>query len=111
MIIHAGVLLAAPMANTPVVLQAGSEDVAIVAIIFGTGSMILVPLVRAWARRLENRGAPTALPLRDIEDRLDRIERAVESIAVEVERVSEGQRFVTKLLAEKAPAQIPPSDR
>jgi hypothetical protein len=35
-----------------------------------------------------------------------RIEEAVETIAVEMERMGEGQRFVTKLLAEKA-AQLP----
>lgn len=34
--------------------------------------------------------------------RLERIEAAIEAIAVEVERVSEGQRFVTRLLAERA---------
>lgn len=34
--------------------------------------------------------------------RLERIEAAIEAIAVEVERISEGQRFVTRLLAERA---------
>jgi len=86
-------------------------DVAIVAIIFGTLSSVLYPLARGWARRLENRGAPPATLSQDIEDRLDRIERAVESIAVEVERVSEGQRFVTKLLAEKAATKLPSADQ
>ena len=38
----------------------------------------------------------------------DRLEQAVEAIAVEVERVAEGQRFVTKLLAERSQ---PLSDR
>lgn len=84
----------------------GSE-IALVAIVFGTGAGLLFPLVRAWARRLEGRAA-APLPLSNIEDRLDRIERSVEAIALEVERVSEGQRFVTKLLAEKAPSQLPP---
>ena len=32
--------------------------------------------------------------------RLERIEQAVEAMAIEIERVSEGQRFVTKLLSE-----------
>jgi hypothetical protein len=32
--------------------------------------------------------------------RLERIEQAVEAIAIEVERVSEGQRFVTRLMSE-----------
>ena len=35
-------------------------------------------------------------------DRLRRIEQAVESIAIEVERISEGQRFTTKLFSDRA---------
>lgn len=89
--------------------QSGGE-VAVVAIVFGTVTGMMYPLIRAWARRLESRGAPLQLPLRNVEERLDRIERAVESIAVEVERVSEGQRFVTKLLAEKSAAKLPASE-
>ena len=36
--------------------------------------------------------------------RLERIEQAVDSIAIEVERVSEGQRFVTKIMTQKPAA-------
>lgn len=35
------------------------------------------------------------------EDRMARLEQAVEAIALEVERISEGQRFTTKLLSER----------
>jgi hypothetical protein len=38
------------------------------------------------------------------EDRMARLEQAVEAIALEVERISEGQRFTTKLLAERGSA-------
>jgi len=43
-----------------------------------------------------------AAPSTDAEtrDRLERIEQAVDAIAVEVERISEGQRFTTKIIAE-----------
>ena len=34
----------------------------------------------------------------------EKLERAVDAIALEVERISEGQRFVTKLLAERGDA-------
>jgi hypothetical protein len=37
-----------------------------------------------------------------IEERLNQLTNAVDAIAVEVERISEGQRFTTKLLAENA---------
>lgn len=83
-------------------------EVAIVAIVFGSIGSIVYPLVRAASRKMEGRTA-AALPLAQIEDRLDRIERGVEAIALEVERVSEGQRFVTKLLADKAPPPLPPA--
>lgn len=39
---------------------------------------------------------------RVIDERLARIEQAVEAIAVEMERIGEGQRFVTRLLSERA---------
>jgi hypothetical protein len=38
----------------------------------------------------------------DVLARLERMEQALDAIAVEVERISEGQRFTTKLLAERA---------
>jgi hypothetical protein len=37
------------------------------------------------------------------DQRLERLEQAVESIAIEVERISEGQRFLTKLQTENRP--------
>jgi hypothetical protein len=40
------------------------------------------------------------------DERMTRLEQAVESIAVEVERISEGQRFTTKLLADRAQADL-----
>jgi len=36
------------------------------------------------------------------DSRLSRLEQAVDAIALEVERISEGQRFTTKLLSEQA---------
>jgi len=58
-----------------------------------------VPLARAFARRVEQ-GPPKLPP--EVLARLERMEQAIDSIAIEVERISEGQRFTTKLLAERA---------
>ena len=68
---------------------------------------VLFPFMRALARRLD-RAAPTpgagdAALGRETAERLQRIEHAVESISIEVERISEGQRFTTRLLSERAP--------
>lgn len=45
--------------------------------------------------------------LATISGRLERIEAAVDAIAVEVERISEAQRFSARLQSEKAPARLP----
>lgn len=71
-----------------------------------------LPLVRVMARRLDRRDAPASPSLVKIEERLGRLEAGVDAIAVEVERISEGQRFTTKLLAERSgvAASAPPSN-
>lgn len=59
---------------------------------------------RKWERRFAELSSAMQ---RDGTDsvRMERLEQAVESIAVELERVGEGQRFVTKLLADRAAAK------
>ncbi|MDE3126855.1 MAG: hypothetical protein KGL38_02550 [Gemmatimonadota bacterium] len=42
----------------------------------------------------------------ETEQRIARIEQAVDAIALEVERISEGQRFTNRLMAERAPAPL-----
>lgn len=63
---------------------------------------VLMPISIAYARRVW-RGRPNVSPTSDptIAPRFDRLEHAIDAIAIEVERVSEGQRFVTKILAER----------
>ena len=63
--------------------------------------VVLGPISIALARRLWRRGsaAVTALP-GELMDRLSRVEQGVEAIAVEVERIGEGQRFMTRVLSD-----------
>jgi len=61
------------------------------------------PLARAYAKKME-RGADVPRIPSDVSARLERMEQAIDSIAVEVERISEGQRFTTKLLSERTSA-------
>jgi hypothetical protein len=69
-----------------------------------------LPIARAYARRVESGATQRGLPP-ELVARLDRMEQAVDAIAVEVERISEGQRFTTRLLAERAqPAALSAND-
>jgi FtsZ-binding cell division protein ZapB len=43
--------------------------------------------------------------MKELIERLAKIEQAIDTIAVETERISEGQRFTTKLLSEKSPVR------
>jgi hypothetical protein len=65
---------------------------------------VFYPIARALGRRIEGKPQAAAQVPAGTDARLDRIEHAVEAIAVEVERISEGQRFTTKLLAERTAA-------
>jgi hypothetical protein len=58
-----------------------------------------VPLARAYSRRMDAESRNPRIPS-EVAARLERIEQAIDSVALEVERISEGQRFTTKLLSE-----------
>lgn len=84
----------------PVFVRSGPpEDAYIVGTIFMF--VFLLPLSIAFARRIWRRSAAvvTSLP-KEITERLSRMEQAVEATAVEVERIGEGQRFLTRLFTE-----------
>lgn len=76
--------------------------IAVIAIISGT-AMAIVKMVLSHRARLT--GGPARQELAAIEERLTRIEQAVDAIAVETERISEAQRFTTRLLAERNQAE------
>jgi hypothetical protein len=71
--------------------------------------LFAIPVVLYLARRRwKKRGAKPARELPgEVGQRLERLEHGMEAIAVEIERVSEGQRFVTKVLSGQAPADAP----
>ncbi|HYW32319.1 MAG TPA: hypothetical protein VE869_12480 [Gemmatimonas sp.] len=64
---------------------------------------VMAPLAMATARTMLKRfGQPKPAPqLLESSARLERMEQAVDAIAVEVERISEGQRFVTGIMAKR----------
>jgi hypothetical protein len=82
--------------------RGGSMNYTAVSIVFTV--LVLMPMALAMARLLWRRATRPAPPPRaassEDSQRLLRLEQAIDTIAVEVERISEGQRFVTHLLAE-----------
>lgn len=86
-------------------------DVAIVSIIFPCIIVIMLIVWRivATAKRAAPGGAAAAGPGPEVAARLARIEQAIEAVAIEVERISESERYSARLLTERLaePARAP----
>ncbi|HYU51815.1 MAG TPA: hypothetical protein VEK37_02685 [Gemmatimonadaceae bacterium] len=65
-----------------------------------------VPIVRLITKWLEPRPIPPR-ELGSIDGRLEKIEAAVDAIALEVERISESQRFTARLQSEQQSVRLP----
>ena len=71
------------------------------------GTMILIlfmaPVVLVLVYRLFTRNGSRDTNVLDSSARFQRMEQVIESIAMDVERLAEGQRFTTRILAERHP--------
>lgn len=74
------------------------------------GIILAFPIGRAIARWIDRRGQVQAVDPQ-LANRLAAIEQAVDTVAVEVERMAEANRFTTRLLSERiaAPDFAPPA--
>ena len=73
--------------------------------IMATAVVLLVALTQRYRIRMRGAG-PSTLPA-DLTQRLTRMEAGIESVAVEVERISEGQRFTARLLSDRERVEVP----
>lgn len=71
-----------------------------------TAVVVLTSITMWYRTKMRGHAGPSQLPS-DFAQRMSRMENAIESVAVEVERISEGQRFTTRLLSERAPQEVP----
>lgn len=65
------------------------------------GALALSPIFRAIGRRMEHRAIADDPDRAELLARIERMEQALDAVAVQVERIAEGQRFATKLLSER----------
>jgi len=77
------------------------DDVTAIFIVFMLA--VLMPISLGITRRLWRRVPRGSEPRADdvIVPRLERIEQSVDAVAIEIERIAESQRFVTRILAER----------
>ena len=94
------------------VIPPQAVDISIAFFVMCAVMVIGWPLARAFGRRLERSGQ-TAAVSPAVAEQLQRIEQAVEAMSIEVERISESQRFLAKLqtTARSEPAALESGDR
>jgi hypothetical protein len=89
-----------PSTPAPFNLRSGQVTaISIVGTIF-IGFPLAMAIARNMFRRASRRDAVGAGPSPESTQRMERLEQAVDAIAIEVERISEGQRFMTRMLTE-----------
>ena len=79
---------------------------------FITVAVIIIglPIARALGRRLDRKPYKQAIDP-GMSAQLQRIENTVESMSIEIERISEAQRYMARLQTERAePASLPPTE-
>jgi hypothetical protein len=77
------------------------KDVSVAFFVMLAAIVIALPIMRAIGKRIE-RGAPAPMTIpAEMQSQMQHLMQSVDAIAIEVERISEGQRFATKLLTEK----------
>lgn len=68
---------------------------------------ILGPVARAFARRMDRKGDLMQATGGELAPKLAQLQDSVDAMAIELERISEGQRFTTRLMSERAaPAPV-----
>jgi hypothetical protein len=79
--------------------------ISMVVTVAGIASVALIALGTRFLWRLgERKRSRLETPADD--RRMDRLEAAVDAIAIEVERISEGQRFTMSMLADRLPQRV-----
>jgi len=73
--------------------------IAVVGMIF-VGAPLVIATAMIAMQRLARR--PVQQVPKEVADRLENMERGIEAVAIEVERIGEGQRFVTQLMSDRA---------
>ncbi len=83
------------------------EQEGVIAIVAIVSIFVLFPMAIAFARVIWKRASEPSRTRaietdpHHLQRRLDQIQTSIEAMAIEVERISEGQRFVTRIMSER----------
>lgn len=105
---QAGVVVPPPIGMTPQIPRE-AVDISIAFFVCVAAAIVLFPLMRSIGRILERRAMPPQRLDPEAASQLVRLEQALDAVAIEVERIAEGQRFTAKMLSDREKAAQLPS--
>jgi len=85
------------------------EVIPLAGITFGMFAMVIIffPIARAIGRMIDRRTDRSLVRVGEVGPQLRALQESVDAMAIELERISEAQRFTAKLMAEKTPGALP----
>jgi hypothetical protein len=92
--------------NATDVIPPQAVEISIAFLVTIAAIIICLPIARAFSRRMDRKSAGGQIP-GELSAQLSQLNQSVDAIALEVERISEGQRFTTRLLSEQRDAARP----
>jgi hypothetical protein len=86
------------------------EVIPIIGMVMGTGIAIALgyPVVRMITKVIERRTDKAYVKGANVEAQLRALQESVDTMAIEMERIGEAQRFQAKLMSERKPEALPP---
>ena len=86
--------------------QIPPEVIPIVGIVFSMIALMVIghPIARAIARAIDRRGERGVIKAAEVAPQIRQLQESVDAMAIELERISEAQRFTAKLMAERPSA-------
>lgn len=96
------VLAASPPRDRRNEVPDGAVVISVVFFVMVAAVFILGPVARAFARRMDRKGDLMQAGGAELAPKLQQLQDSVDAMAIELERISEGQRFTTRLMSERA---------
>ena len=99
---HTATTVPAPSYDNSNLIPPQVEDISIAFFVTVAFCVVGLPLARAFARRMDRKAEIKAAAGPDLAPHIRQLQDSVDAMAIELERISEGQRFTAKLLADRS---------
>jgi hypothetical protein len=99
---HTATTAPAPGYDSNNIIPPQAVDISLAFFLMIAFCVVGFPLARAFARRMDRKTEFKSVAGPDLTPQIRQLQESVDAMAIEMERISEGQRFTAKLLADRS---------